>query len=256
MLGGHARSTLSPATSPALRRQALEEICAASRRARAPPASPTRSCSPAATRCAPRSTRPCSRPRGARRASGRSRHCSCAAPRGLGRREVLRDARAHLRSDPGRHIDLMELQYLCLALGFAGKYQVQDRGQERASRSAERDLTGASAPSARRRAAGAVAALEGRRGPAQPLIRYLPWWVVGRRLARRHRRHVRHLQVPARRPWRSRCTRRSPRSGTESFTAPRCGGAAYPGPTLQTAARGRGVPGRRDRSRRTATQHA
>ncbi len=30
--------------------------------------------------------------------------------------------------DPSRHIDLMELQYLCLALGFAGKYQVLDRG--------------------------------------------------------------------------------------------------------------------------------
>jgi type VI secretion system protein ImpK len=30
--------------------------------------------------------------------------------------------------DPTRHIDLMEVQYLCLSMGFAGKYQVVDRG--------------------------------------------------------------------------------------------------------------------------------
>ena len=36
-----------------------------------------------------------------------------------------------ISQDPARHIDLMELQYLCLAFGFAGKYQVQERGHER-----------------------------------------------------------------------------------------------------------------------------
>ena len=35
--------------------------------------------------------------------------------------------------DPARHIDLMELQYLCLAFGFAGKYQVM-RSRARAPR--------------------------------------------------------------------------------------------------------------------------
>ena len=33
--------------------------------------------------------------------------------------------------DPGRHIDLMELQYVSLALGFMGKYHTMDRGHER-----------------------------------------------------------------------------------------------------------------------------
>jgi type VI secretion system protein ImpK len=33
-------------------------------------------------------------------------------------------------ADPPRHIDLMELQYLILALGFTGKYHMLDRGQE------------------------------------------------------------------------------------------------------------------------------
>jgi len=32
--------------------------------------------------------------------------------------------------DPARHIDLIELQYLILALGFTGKYQMMDRGHE------------------------------------------------------------------------------------------------------------------------------
>ncbi len=36
-----------------------------------------------------------------------------------------------ISSDPTRHIDLMELQYLCLSMGFAGKYQVVDRGHAR-----------------------------------------------------------------------------------------------------------------------------
>ena len=35
-----------------------------------------------------------------------------------------------ISQDPARYIDLMELQYLCLAFGFAGKYQVQERGHE------------------------------------------------------------------------------------------------------------------------------
>ena len=35
-----------------------------------------------------------------------------------------------ISADPARHIDLMELQYLVLALGFTGKYQMLDRGHE------------------------------------------------------------------------------------------------------------------------------
>src|SRR5215203_5608516 len=35
-----------------------------------------------------------------------------------------------ISSDPASYIDLMELQYLNLAFGFAGKYQMMDRGHE------------------------------------------------------------------------------------------------------------------------------
>lgn len=80
--------------------------------------------------------------------------------------------------DPPRYIDLMELQYLCLALGFAGKYQVMPRGHEQLAdvqQTLYRKIRNHRSPppselSLRWRG------LEDRRNP---LIRYVPWWVVG-----------------------------------------------------------------------------
>jgi len=83
-----------------------------------------------------------------------------------------------IAADPNRNIDLMELQYLCLAFGFAGKYQVQDRGRERLADVQQslyrkiRDFRGAPEPELSVRWRG----LEDRRNP---LIRYVPWWVIG-----------------------------------------------------------------------------
>jgi type VI secretion system protein ImpK len=80
--------------------------------------------------------------------------------------------------EPERHIDLMELLYLCLAFGFAGKYQVMARGHERLA-DVQQDLyrkirnhRGPSASELSLRWRG----LEDRRNP---LIRFVPWWVVG-----------------------------------------------------------------------------
>ncbi|MPY87880.1 MAG: OmpA family protein [Luteitalea sp.] len=80
--------------------------------------------------------------------------------------------------DPDRYIDLMELLYLCLALGFAGKYQVLERGHEHLA-AVQQDLyrkirnhRGPPQPELSLRWRG----LEDRRNP---LIRYVPWWVVG-----------------------------------------------------------------------------
>ena len=81
-------------------------------------------------------------------------------------------------TDPGKYIDLLELQYLCLALGFGGKYQVQQRGSERLAGiqqelyrtiKSHRD-TAPQALSLRWRG------LQDRRNP---LVRYVPLWVVG-----------------------------------------------------------------------------
>jgi type VI secretion system protein ImpK len=80
--------------------------------------------------------------------------------------------------DPARHIDLMELQYLVLALGFTGKYQMLDRGHEQLADLQQglhrkiRNERGAASPELALQWRG----LEDQRNR---LIRYLPWWVVG-----------------------------------------------------------------------------
>jgi type VI secretion system protein ImpK len=72
----------------------------------------------------------------------------------------------------------MELQYLCLAFGFNGKYHVADRGFEKLA-SIQQELyrkirSQRSAPPSELSLH--WRGLEDRRNP---LIRYVPWWVVG-----------------------------------------------------------------------------
>lgn len=83
-----------------------------------------------------------------------------------------------ISQDPSRYLDLMELQYLCLAFGFAGKFQMQERGEDRL-RSIHQNLYRAI-----RQERGAVdPALslrwQGLEERSNPLIRYVPWWIVG-----------------------------------------------------------------------------
>ena len=83
-----------------------------------------------------------------------------------------------ISGEPGTYIDLMELQYLNLAFGFAGKYQMVDRGHERLAEVRQdlyrkiRSYRGAGGDELSLRWQG----LEDRRNR---LIRYVPWWVVG-----------------------------------------------------------------------------
>jgi type VI secretion system protein ImpK len=80
--------------------------------------------------------------------------------------------------DPARHIDVMELLYLCLALGFAGKYQVLERGHVRLAE-VQRDLY----RRIREHRGVAPAELspqwEGLKDTRSRLIRYVPGWVIG-----------------------------------------------------------------------------
>ncbi len=77
--------------------------------------------------------------------------------------------------DPARHIDLLELLYLCMAVGFAGRYH-QQRGQladvQRALYQKIREQRGAFDPALSLR-------WEGVKDRRNRLIRYVPWWVVG-----------------------------------------------------------------------------
>jgi type VI secretion system protein ImpK len=83
-----------------------------------------------------------------------------------------------ISQDPERHIELMELQYLCLVVGFTGKYHVEARGHARLAEVRQalyrriREHHGAAPSELSLRWRG----LEDRRNR---LIRYVPWWIVG-----------------------------------------------------------------------------
>lgn len=83
-----------------------------------------------------------------------------------------------ISSDPARYIDLMELQYLCIAFGFTGKYQVLDRGHARLAE-VHQDLY--RKIRAHRGTAPTELALRWRgvEDRRNRLIRYVPWWVFG-----------------------------------------------------------------------------
>jgi type VI secretion system protein ImpK len=83
-----------------------------------------------------------------------------------------------IEADPARHQNLMELQYVCLALGFGGKYQVAERGSARLAE-IQTDLfrrirgqRGVPPPELSLRWRG----MQDRRNP---IMRYVPWWVIG-----------------------------------------------------------------------------
>src|SRR3954452_14181521 len=79
--------------------------------------------------------------------------------------------------DPAKFIDLMELQYLALVFGFAGKYQVQERGQDKLleiQQSLYRVIRDRRGPSP----SGLSLRWRGLEGAPNPILQDLPWWVV------------------------------------------------------------------------------
>ncbi len=82
-----------------------------------------------------------------------------------------------ISADPARHLDLLELQHLILALGFTGKYQMQERGHEQLA-DLQRDVS--RTIHKLRGAAPAELSLKwrGLEDQRNRLIRYVPWWVV------------------------------------------------------------------------------
>ena len=92
--------------------------------------------------------------------------------------EKFFDVLTRIIEDPSRHIDLMELQYLCLAFGFAGKYQVQAQGQARLLE-VQRDLYARIREYRGAPPQPLSLRWEGVTDRRNPLIRYVPWWVVG-----------------------------------------------------------------------------
>jgi type VI secretion system protein ImpK len=83
-----------------------------------------------------------------------------------------------LSHDPGRHIDLLELQYLCLALGFAGKYAVAERGAARLA-AIQNDLYRRIRTLRGNAPTELAVHWRGMLDRRNPVIRYVPWWTVG-----------------------------------------------------------------------------
>ncbi len=82
-----------------------------------------------------------------------------------------------LNADASRHIDLIELMYICLALGFAGRYQIEAGGRAKLADIQEdlyrRIQTQRAAP-----AAALSPHWRGIEDRRNPLIRYVPLWVI------------------------------------------------------------------------------
>jgi len=177
LLAGQLRSTLSIPDVAGLRRHALEEIRRFEERARTA-AVPSEVVTAARyVLCAGLDEAVLSTPWGAQ-SEWAQQTLLVALHREAWGGEKFFEMLDRVSSDPARHIDLMELQYLCLAFGFRGKYQVADRGDSRLFE-VQHDLyqkirTHRGIPqtdlSLRWRG------LQDRRNP---VIRYVPWWVVG-----------------------------------------------------------------------------
>jgi type VI secretion system protein ImpK len=177
ILMGRLRTSLSQPDIGGLRRQALEQIREFEERARAAGVAPETTLAARYALCSAIDEAVLATPWG-NQSEWSEQTLLITLHREAWGGEKFFDMLERICRDPSRHIDLMELQYLCLALGFAGKYQVLDRGHQRlAEVQADlyrqiRSFRGVPAPDLSLHWRG----MEDRRNP---LIRYVPWWVVG-----------------------------------------------------------------------------
>jgi type VI secretion system protein ImpK len=177
VLAGQLRGTLSGPSVGAFRRHVLEEIRRFEERARASRVPNEVVLAARYALCAALDEAVLSTPWGAQ-SEWAQQTLLVALHREAWGGEKFFDMLGRIIEDPARHIDLMELQYLCLAFGFAGKYQVQAQGHARLAEVQQdlyrriREYRGVPRPELSLH-------WEGVKDRRNPLIRYLPWWVVG-----------------------------------------------------------------------------
>jgi type VI secretion system protein ImpK len=176
LLAGHIRGAMTPMNVADLRRNVLEEIRLFEERARGAGVPNDTVIAARYVLCAALDEAVLSTPWGSQ--SEWSQHpLLVALHREAWGGEKFFDMLERIGLEPDRHIDLMELQYLVLAFGFAGKYQVLERGHEKLAQIQQdlyrriRDHRGQPPADLSLRWRG----VEDRRNP---LIRYVPWWVV------------------------------------------------------------------------------
>jgi type VI secretion system protein ImpK len=177
ILMGRLRTMLSHSDIATLRRQSLEQVREFEERARAAGESPETVLAARYVLCAAVDEAVLSTPWGNQSEWG-EQTLLVTLHRETWGGEKFFDMLKKISGDPARHIELMELQYVCLALGFAGKYQVAERGHVRLAE-VQSELyrlirTFRGVP-----AADLSIHWRGMQDRRNPVIRYVPWWVIG-----------------------------------------------------------------------------
>jgi type VI secretion system protein ImpK len=83
-----------------------------------------------------------------------------------------------VRGNPARYADLIELLYVCLALGYEGKYR-QDPGGPARLAELQHDLYRLIRDRRQLRDEPLSPSWQGVQDKRNPVIRYVPWWIVG-----------------------------------------------------------------------------
>ena len=177
MLAGQLRGTLAAPDVAGLRRHALDEIYKFEERARSSGAANETVLAARYALCATLDEAVLSTPWGAQ-SEWAQQTLLVSLHREAWGGEKFYAMLERISQDPERHIALMEVQYLCLVVGFTGKYHVEARGHARLAEVRQalyrriREHRGAAASELSLRWRG----VEDRRNR---LIRYVPWWVIG-----------------------------------------------------------------------------
>ena len=82
-----------------------------------------------------------------------------------------------ISAQPGRYIDLIELQYVCLALGYEGMYRIDDRGQAKLAE-LQHSLNRIIRDARQLREEELSVNWRGVEDKRNPIFRYVPWWIV------------------------------------------------------------------------------
>ncbi|MGH8176807.1 MAG: type IVB secretion system protein IcmH/DotU [Steroidobacter sp.] len=82
-----------------------------------------------------------------------------------------------ISAQPGRYIDLIELQYVCLALGYEGMYRIDERGAARIAE-LQHGLYRLIREARQLRDEDLSPHWKGVEDKRNPIFRYAPWWIV------------------------------------------------------------------------------
>jgi hypothetical protein len=83
----------------------------------------------------------------------------------------------HVRTNPARYIDLIELLGVCLASGFQGKYRLEERSHAKLGE-LQREVANLIRDYRPPRYDGLSPHWRGAQQTRNPMLRFVPWWIV------------------------------------------------------------------------------